>query len=69
MKKYLLLTLISILTFNLSFSQPGYQPTEENLKNREWFLDNKFGLFVRWRMGDEPATNPNKTVQAFALFF
>jgi alpha-L-fucosidase len=48
MKKYFLLTLVSILTFNLSFAQPGYQPTAENLKNREWFLDAKFGLFVHW---------------------
>ncbi|MBX2844104.1 MAG: alpha-L-fucosidase [Flammeovirgaceae bacterium] len=31
-----------------SFSQDKYTPTEENLKNREWFQDAKFGMFVHW---------------------
>jgi alpha-L-fucosidase len=25
-----------------------YQPTTENLKSRQWFQDNKFGLFIHW---------------------
>ena len=25
-----------------------YQPTPENLKNREWFQDARFGLFIHW---------------------
>lgn len=29
------------------FSQP-YQPTEENKKNREWFQNAKFGMFIHW---------------------
>ena len=29
-------------------AQEGYVPTQENLDNREWFLDNKYGLFVHW---------------------
>lgn len=29
-------------------AQEGYVPTPENLENREWFLDNKYGLFVHW---------------------
>ena len=29
-------------------AQEGYVPTAENLKNREWFQDAKFGLFVHW---------------------
>ena len=48
MKKYLLLILITVFTLHFVNAQPGYQPTEENLKNREWFLDAKFGLFVHW---------------------
>ncbi len=43
------------LTLNLSLllagtlsAQQGYRPTEENLQNREWFLDAKYGLFVHW---------------------
>ncbi len=26
----------------------NYQPTQENLKARQWFQDNKFGLFIHW---------------------
>jgi alpha-L-fucosidase len=29
-------------------AQEGYVPTEKNLENREWFQDNKYGLFVHW---------------------
>ena len=39
--------LFTIISVNL-FAQPGYQPTQENLKNREWFQDAKFGLFIHW---------------------
>jgi alpha-L-fucosidase len=31
-----------------SFAQEGYVPTAENLENREWFQDAKYGLFVHW---------------------
>jgi alpha-L-fucosidase len=29
-------------------SQPGYQPTPENLANRKDFQDRKFGMFIHW---------------------
>ncbi len=29
-------------------AQKGYVPTRENLENREWFQDAKYGLFVHW---------------------
>ncbi len=29
-------------------SQEGYVPSEANLKNRDWFQDAKFGLFIHW---------------------
>ncbi|MCW0483247.1 alpha-L-fucosidase [Gaoshiqia sediminis] len=32
----------------MSFAQEKYQPSVENLANREWFQDAKFGLFVHW---------------------
>ena len=32
----------------ISMGQPGYQPTEGNLKAREEFQDSKFGLFIHW---------------------
>lgn len=31
-----------------SFSQTGYRPTSENLKNRQDFQDRKFGMFIHW---------------------
>lgn len=35
-----------IVCTNPAFSQ--YNPSPENLKNREWFQDARFGLFVHW---------------------
>lgn len=32
----------------LVFGEHSYQPTEQNLQSREWFRDNKFGLFIHW---------------------
>jgi len=29
-------------------AQTGYEPSAENLRNRDWFQDNKYGLFVHW---------------------
>jgi len=29
-------------------SQVTYTPSADNLKNREWFQDNKYGLFIHW---------------------
>jgi alpha-L-fucosidase len=31
-----------------AYAQEGYRPTEQNLENREWFQDAKYGLFVHW---------------------
>ncbi len=48
MKKSLLaLFTLSIFVLPLH-AQSGYQPTEENLKNREWFQDAKYGMFLHW---------------------
>ena len=43
-------TLVLLLIFNVNMvqSQVKYEPSPENLKNREWFQDNKYGLFVHW---------------------
>ncbi len=40
--------LLVALTFALSAHAETYQPAPENLKSREWFQDNKFGLFIHW---------------------
>ena len=29
-------------------AQTGYEPSAANLRNRDWFQDNKYGLFVHW---------------------
>ncbi len=31
-----------------SIAQKDYKPSPENLKNREWFQDAKYGLFIHW---------------------
>lgn len=46
LKALTLLALIS-LTPLASLSQT-YTPTPENLKNRKWFQDAKFGMFIHW---------------------
>jgi len=28
--------------------QAQYKPSDENLKNREWFQQARFGLFIHW---------------------
>jgi alpha-L-fucosidase len=43
----LTITFFCIIVTN-SFSQWKYQPAADNLKNREWFQQAKFGLFIHW---------------------
>ena len=47
MKNLLLIVLLIVI---LAYTAQGqtYTPTPENLKAREWFQDNKFGLFIHW---------------------
>lgn len=47
MKKLSYLLLLVFLS-TMTYAQKGYSPTKENLENREWFLDAKFGLFIHW---------------------
>ncbi len=47
MKKLSILLLFAFLTM-IGHSQESYTPSEENLKNREWFQNAKFGLFIHW---------------------
>jgi len=42
--------ILSIFLAGNIVAQTGYQPTEKNLQNREWFQDAKFGLFIHWGM-------------------
>lgn len=43
---FVLLCVLGSLT--VAPAQPAYQPTPENLEARQWFQDNKFGLFIHW---------------------
>jgi alpha-L-fucosidase len=47
MKKLVPFVLINLVIFSC-IAQQTYQPTDENLANREWFQDAKFGLFIHW---------------------
>ncbi len=51
MKRQRFLSLVFVISVLASIglkAQEGYVPTQENLDNREWFQDNKYGLFVHW---------------------
>lgn len=49
-KKTFALAFIAFLSLHMMSAQqaPDYKPADENLKNREWFQDAKFGLFIHW---------------------
>ena len=47
MKRFSVLLFALLTTFSL-FSQKDYVPAQENLANREWFQDAKFGMFIHW---------------------
>src|SRR5437588_4033296 len=40
-------TALMLILAAAAFSQT-YRPSPENLKAREWFQNNKFGLFIHW---------------------
>ena len=45
---FLLLVGMSLGISSRLHAQSSYQPGEENLKAREEFQDNKFGIFLHW---------------------
>jgi alpha-L-fucosidase len=47
MKKFIALAILCFFSI-LCFSQSSYQPSPENLKNRQDFQDRKFGMFIHW---------------------
>lgn len=48
MKKGILSVLFCVGLVFSALAQQGYVPSEENLKAREEFRDNKFGIFIHW---------------------
>lgn len=78
MKKLLFnVVLVSVLSSALA-QEKIYTPTAENLKNRAWFQDAKFGLFIHWGVysvlgdGEWVMNNqqiPIKTYEKLPAFF
>ena len=47
MKKMILASLLSVLLLGSATAQ-NYQPTEENLRSRKEFSEDRFGIFIHW---------------------
>lgn len=45
---HLALTMVMVLSLSASICIAQLNPSPENMKNREWFQDAKFGLFIHW---------------------
>ena len=69
---FLLLIGMSLGVSSQLYAQPSYQPSEENLKAREEFQDNKFGIFLHWGLyamlatGEWTMTNNNLNYKEYA---
>ncbi|MEN8201152.1 MAG: alpha-L-fucosidase [Bacteroidota bacterium] len=48
LSKAIVLALVASCFSMYSLAQEDYVPTADNLENREWFQDAKYGLFVHW---------------------
>ena len=67
------ITFLLLFVMNLcAFAQSPYQPAEENLKARQEFQDNKFGIFLHWGLyamlatGEWTMTNINLNYKEYA---
>ena len=67
------ITFLLLFVMNLGvFAQSSYQPAEENLKARQEFQDNKFGIFFHWGLyamlatGEWTMTNNNLNYKEYA---
>jgi alpha-L-fucosidase len=77
-KQTFVIVLLLAVTIAVSGQNKKYTPTPENLKNREWFQDAKFGLFIHWGVysvlgdGEWVMNNqqiPIKTYEKIPAFF
>jgi alpha-L-fucosidase len=79
MKKLSVLVVAVVAALTIAQAQEKkYTPTPENLKNREWFQDARFGLFIHWGVysvlgdGEWVMNNqqiPIKTYEKLPAFF
>ncbi len=77
-KQTFAIVLLLTLTVAVSGQEKKYTPTPENLKNRAWFQDARFGLFIHWGVysvlgdGEWVMNNqqiPIKTYEKLPTFF
>lgn len=77
-KQSTLIVLMLLLVTSTLAQEKNYTPTPENMKNREWFQDAKFGLFIHWGVysvlgdGEWVMNNqqiPIKTYEKLPAFF
>ena len=59
---FLLLVGMSLGISSRLHAQSSYQPGEENLKAREEFQDNKFGIFLHWGLYAMPVSYTHLTL-------
>lgn len=70
--KTILLAFSFLMTFFFSFAQTAYMPSVENLKSRQEFQDDKFGIFLHWGLysmlatGEWTMTNNNLNYKEYA---
>jgi alpha-L-fucosidase len=50
----LLPLLLAAISWNSMAAAQNYQPSESNLKARQWFQDAKFGMFIHWGVYSVP---------------
>ncbi len=48
MRKIVAMLVLAVFAAGLKAQDAAYIPTDENLKAREEFQDNKFGIFIHW---------------------
>lgn len=51
----LIATLFALMCWSATGFAQTYQPSEANLKARQWFQDAKFGMFIHWGVYSVPA--------------
>lgn len=56
MKTRIIILILALASCMANMAQPAYLPTSENLKAREEFQDNKFGIFIHWGLYSMLAT-------------
>ena len=67
-----LLSFLLLFLLVCSAQSQTYQPTEENLKSRQEFRDNRFGIFLHWGIysmlatGEWTMTNKNLNYKEYA---